>query len=228
MDLEGRVAVVTGAASGIGAAMARRFAAGAARAVVVADLDVERAGQVAGEVARAGAEALAMRTDVGLESDVRALVATALERFGRVDLLCSNAGVAFGRGIDAPAEDWALAWSVNVMAHLYGARAVLPSMLQRGEGYLLHTCSAAGLLTSPGDAPYAVTKHAAVAFAEWLAVTYGDRGIGVSVVCPLGVATPMLLGPLGDGEGAARAVAASGDIIAPEQVADAVVAGLAA
>ncbi|SRR6266545_1533436 len=228
MDLEGRVAVVTGAASGIGAAMARRFAAGAARAVVVADLDVERAGQVAGEVARAGAEALAMRTDVGLESDVRALVATALERFGRVDLLCSNAGVAFGRGIDAPAEDWALAWSVNVMAHLYGARAVLPSMLERGEGYLLHTCSAAGLLTSPGDAPYTVSKHAAVAFAEWLAVTYGDKGIRVSVLCPQGVRTNMLLGGLSEDSPAARVVATAGAVLEPEQVADIVVDGLAA
>src|SRR6266511_2152829 len=191
MDLEGRVAVVTGAASGIGAAMARRFAAGAARAVVVADLDVERAGQVAGEVARAGAEALAMRTDVGLESDVRALV-----------------------------------WSVNVMAHLYGARAVLPSMLQRGEGYLLHTCSAAGLLTSPGDAPYTVSKHAAVAFAEWLAVTYGDKGVRFSVLCPQGVRTNMLLGGLQEGNAAARAVAAAGELLEPEQVADAVVEGL--
>src|SRR6266536_2650170 len=155
-------------------------------AVVVADLDEARAREVAAQVERAGAGGVAVPTDVRSEPQVRALVATALERFGQVDLVCSNAGVAFGRGLDAGDEDWALAWSVNVMAHVYAAGAALPAMLGRGEGYLLQTCSAAGLLTSPGDAPYTLSKHAAVAFAEWLAIAYGDRGVKVSALCPQG------------------------------------------
>ncbi len=228
MDLQGRVVVVTGAARGIGAAMARRFAAERAHAVVVADRDAEPARTLADELTRDGAQGLAARCDVGVEDDVHALVVTTLDRFGRVDLLCSNAGVAFGRGIDATAEDWAAAWSVNVMAHVFAARAVLPSMLERGHGYLLQTCSAAGLLTAPGDAPYTASKHAAVAFAEWLAVTYGDKGIRVSVLCPQGVRTNMLLGGLKAGDPAARVVAAAGELLEPEQVAGAVVEGLAA
>jgi len=206
--------------------MARRFAAEGARAVVVADRDEGPARVVAAEVERAGTAGVAVRTDVSVEPQVRALVAGALQRFGQVDLVCSNAGVAFGRGLDAGDEDWAQAWSVNVMAHVFAARAVLPSMLARGAGYLLHTCSAAGLLTSPGDAPYTVSKHAAVAFAEWLAVTYGDKGIRISVLCPQGVRTNMLLGGLASGDPAARVVAAAGELLEPEQVADAVVEGL--
>jgi NAD(P)-dependent dehydrogenase (short-subunit alcohol dehydrogenase family) len=228
MDLRDKVVVVTGGANGIGAAMVRRFAAQGARAVAVADLDEARARAVAAEVERAGAQSLAVRCDVGDEDQVRGLVAAALERFGQVDLFCSNAGVAFGKGVDAPAEDWDLAWRVNVLAHVFAARAVLPSMLARRAGYLLHTCSAAGLLTNPGDAPYTVSKHAAVAFAEWLAVTYGDEGVRVSALCPQGVKTSMLLGGLEEGSAAARAVAAAGELLEPEQVADAVVEGLAA
>ncbi len=226
MDLDGRIVIVTGAARGIGAAMARRFAAEGARAVVVADRDGERARAVADAVTRDGVQGIAVRTDVGLEHDVRELVTGTLDRFGRVDLLCSNAGVAFARGVEAPAEDWALAWSVNVMAHVYAARAVLPSMLARGAGYLLQTCSAAGLLSSPGDAPYTLSKHAAVGLAEWLAITYGDRGIKVSALCPQGVRTDMLLHGLEAGDPAARVVAAASEMLEPEQVADAVVEGL--
>ncbi len=228
MDLQGKVVVVTGGGSGIGAAMARRFATEGARAVVVADLDEARAREVAAQVERAGVGGVAVRTDVRSEPQARALVATALERFGQVDLVCSNAGVAFGRGLDAGDEDWALAWSVNVMAHVYAARAALPAMLGRGEGYLLQTCSAAGLLTSPGDAPYTLSKHAAVAFAEWLAIAYGDRGVKVSALCPQGVRTPMLVGALEAGNPAARAVAAVGELLEPDEVAEAVVEGLAA
>ncbi len=227
MDLRHKVVVVTGGGSGIGAAMARRFAAEGALAVAVADLDEARASEVAAEVGHAGAASLATRTDVGAEPEVRGLVDAVLERFGRVDLFCSNAGVAFGRGLDATADDWERAWSVNVLAHVYAARAVLPSMLERGHGYLLHTCSAAGLLTNPGDAPYTLSKHAAVAFAEWLSVTYGDQGVRVSALCPQGVRTNMLLAGLEAGNSAARAVAAAGRLLEPEQVADAVVEGLA-
>ncbi len=226
MKVHGRVVVVTGGANGIGAAMVRRFAADGALGVVVADLDDAKASEVAADADRVGSQGLAMRCDVGDEDQVRSLVTAVLERFGRIDLFCSNAGVAFGKGVDAATEEWDLAWRVNVMAHVFAARAVLPSMLARGAGYLLHTCSAAGLLTSPGDAPYTVSKHAAVAFAEWLAVTYRDKGILISVLCPQGVRTDMLLGGLASGDPAARVVAAAGELLEPEQVADAVVEGL--
>jgi NAD(P)-dependent dehydrogenase (short-subunit alcohol dehydrogenase family) len=228
MQLRDKVVVVTGGAGGIGAAMARRLAAEGARAVVVADLDEPGAELVAAEVEAAGVTGMATRTDVAAEPEVRALVDQALERFERIDLFCSNAGVAAGRGLDATADDWQRAWSVNVLAHVHAARAVLPAMLARGHGYLLQTCSAAGLLTNPGDAPYTLSKHAAVAFAEWLSITYGDRGIRVSAICPQGVRTPMLLGGLEEANAAALAVAAAGELLEPEQVADVVVEGLAA
>jgi NAD(P)-dependent dehydrogenase (short-subunit alcohol dehydrogenase family) len=228
MELRDKVVVVTGGASGIGAAMARRFAAEGAAAVVLADRDHAGAAAVADEVGRAGAAGVAARTDVAAEPEVRALVEGVLERFGRIDLLCSNAGVAAGRGLDAPAEDWERAWRVNVLAHVYAARAALPAMLERGEGYLLQTCSAAGLLTNPGDAPYTLSKHAAVAFAEWLSVTYGGAGIRVSALCPQGVRTPMLLGGLDAASPAAMAVAAAGELLEPDEVARVVVEGLAA
>lgn len=227
MRVQGKVVVVTGAAGGIGAAMARRFAAEGAAGILVADLDSTAAEELAGELGQRGCQAVATRTDVGSDDDVRAMVATAEERLGPVDLMCSNAGRAFGLGLDAPGDDWSAAWSVNVMAHVYAARAVLPSMLERGSGYLLHTCSAAGLLTQAGDALYTVTKQAAVGLAEWIALTYGDSGIGVSALCPQGVRTPMLTGGLERGDSMAKVVAAAGDVLEPEQVADAVVAGLA-
>jgi len=223
MQIRDSVVVVTGAGSGIGAALAWRFAEEGAAAVVVSDRDSAAADGVAAEI-----DAVADATDVTSELAVAALVARTEERFGRIDLFCSNAGIGTGEGVDAPDEVWRQAFDVHVMAHVYAARAVLPGMLDRGHGYLLNTASAAGLLTSPGDAPYTVTKHGAVALAEWLAVEYRDRGIGVSVLCPFGVATPLLMQPLAQGNAAARAVAASGEIITPEQVADTVVAGLAA
>ena len=228
MELQGAVVVVTGGANGIGAAMARRFAANGAMGVVIADLDDTTASEVGADVDRAGSQAMVMRCDVGDPDQVHALVTATLERFGRVDLFCSNAGVAFGSGLDAADDQWDLAWRVNVMAHVYAARAVLPPMLDRGQGYLLHTCSAAGLLTNPGDAPYTASKHAAVAFAEWLAVTYGDRGIRMSVLCPQGVRTNMLLSGLEAGDAAARVVAEAGEMLEPEQVAEAAVEGLRA
>ena len=223
MQINGKVVVITGGGSGIGAAMARRFAADGAEAVVVADLNLDSARQVAAEIGGA-AEAL----DVADAAAVTDLAERTIARFGRVDLYCSNAGFATGVELDDPADLWHKAYDVHVMSHVYAARALLPHMLERGSGYLLNTASAAGLLTSPGDAPYSVTKHGAVALAEWLAVTYGGRGVGVSVLCPLGVATPLLMDPIAAGEPGALAVAASGTIITAEQVADAVVAGLAA
>jgi NAD(P)-dependent dehydrogenase (short-subunit alcohol dehydrogenase family) len=222
MELHDAVTVVTGAGSGIGAALARRFAAEGAAAVVVSDRDGDAAQRVAEEIG-----GTADTTDVTDEAAVAALVERTVAAHGRIDLFCSNAGVFSGGGIEAATAVWEQVFAVNVMAHVYAARAVLPSMLERGSGYLLNVASAAGLLTTPGDAPYTVTKHGAVALAEWLSVTYGDRGIGVSVLCPLGVATPLLLDPLEEGRSAAAVVAASGTVISPEDVAQSVVEGLA-
>lgn len=225
MRLTDRVAVITGAASGIGAALARRFAAEGAAALVLADLDGE--GVTATSEAIEGTETVTAELDVTVEAQVTALVVEALRRFGRVDLFCANAGVTSGAGLDATDAQWQRTWAVNVQSHVYAARAVLPSMLQRGDGYLLNTASAAGLLTAVGDAPYAVTKHAAVAFAEWLAITYGDRGIKVSALCPQGVDTPLLREGLDSGHVGALVTAAGGAVLPPDAVADAVIAGLA-
>jgi len=223
MDLDGTHCIVTGGGSGIGRALCHRFGAGGA-AVVVADLDEGAARATAASVVDAGGRAEAVGCDVRSEAQVRALVVRAEELFGPVELFCSNAGVGVAGGPEAPDEDWTLAWQVNVMAHVYAARAVLPGMLARGQGYLLNTASAAGLLTNLGAAPYTATKHAAVGFAEWLAITYGGAGIKVSCLCPQGVRTPMLLGGLGAVAG--EAVLAAGGMLEPEQVAEAVVEGL--
>lgn len=213
MEMKGKVIVVTGGGSGIGAALLRRFAREGAAGLVVADLDGARAEAVAAEVG-----GLAVRTDVSQEAEVQALIDRATAHCGRVDVLCSNAGIALGGGLAAPIDDWQRSWDVNVMAHVWGARAVLPQMLARGEGYLLQTASAAGLLSHPESATYAVSKHAAVAFAEWLAMNHGDQGIRVSCLCPQGVRTPMLLGA----DGARRSFLLDG-AVTPEQVADDVV-----
>ncbi|HZM78276.1 MAG TPA: SDR family oxidoreductase [Candidatus Limnocylindrales bacterium] len=215
MNLAGKRVVITGAAGGIGAAMARRFHAEGA-SLVLSDLQ-------APEGLAAELDAIAVSCDVSDEAQVGKLVEVA----GEIDLFCANAGIATGLGLDAGNDAWDRSWAVNVMAHVYSARAVLPGMLARGGGYLLHTCSAAGLLISLNDAPYNVTKHAAVAFAEWLTAMYGDKGIRVSALCPQGVRTPMLMEGLEKGELAARAVAAAGAILEPEEVAEFVVQGLA-
>ncbi len=242
MEIDDRVVVVTGGASGIGRALCRRFAVEGARAVVVADFNAEGARAVADELDQAdsGSEpttrALAVPTDVSREPDVIALVERTESTFGPIDLFCSNAGIAVGGGADAPDEEWDRIWRINVMAHIYAARAVLPGMIDRGEGYLLNTASAAGLLTNLGAAPYSVTKHAAVALAEWLAITHGDEGIKVSCLCPQGVRTAMLLGGLDPSAAeageqafpAGQVVLASGDMLEPEDVAEAVVEGLRA
>lgn len=187
MLIQGKVVVVTGGANGIGRALCRAFAAAGARAVVVADLDEQGAKKVAGEINGTPAA-----VNMGKEPEVQRLVEQTSKQFGQIDIFCSNAGVGVQGGPDAPDADWQRSWDVNVMAHIYAARAVLPQMLARGEGYLVQTVSAAGLLTQIGSAPYSVTKHAAMSFAEWLAITYGDQGIRVSALCPQGVRTNML------------------------------------
>jgi len=187
MQIRDRVVVVTGGASGIGRALCRRFYAEGARAVVVADIDGDGAASVAREIS-----GLSIPVDVSRESDIARLAEQTIDAYGQIDLFCSNAGIGVDGGEEASDEDWQRIWEINLMAHVYAARAVLPAMLARGEGYLLQTASAAGLLTQIGSAPYSVTKHAAVAFAEWLSITYGDRGIKVSCLCPQGVRTRML------------------------------------
>lgn len=187
MRTDGRVVVITGGGGGIGAALAARFAAEDDAHVVVADIDGASAAAVA-----AGIDGMSVELDVTDELATRTAVGEIEERFGRIDILCLNAGVATGGSVDAPDEAWQHTWDVNVMAHVYATRHALPGMLSRGEGYIVSTASAAGLLTTIGAAPYSVTKHATVALAEWLAVTYGTRGIRVSCLCPQFVQTPML------------------------------------
>jgi NAD(P)-dependent dehydrogenase (short-subunit alcohol dehydrogenase family) len=232
MELRDRICVVTGGASGIGQALCQRFASEGARTVVVVDKDADGALATSQPL---GSRGTALTADVTVEADIEAVVERTEAEIGPIDLFASNAGVLGFGGIEAPDTVWESVWSVNVLAHLYAARAMVPLMLERGGGYLLSTASAAGLLSQPGDAPYSVTKHAAVAFAEWLAITYGDLGIKVSCVCPMAVDTAMLRGGAGTGgegterPGAARAetqAAAVAGILSPDRVADAVVAGI--
>jgi NAD(P)-dependent dehydrogenase (short-subunit alcohol dehydrogenase family) len=217
MDLRDRVVVVTGGAGGIGRALCRRFAAEGAAGVVVSDLDEAGTRTVADEVG-----GLAVPANVAVEAEVANLVRRALDSFGRIDLFCSNAGILYDGGPEVPNEKWQRIWEVNVMSHLYVARAVLPGMLERGEGYLLGTISAAALLNHLGAMPYAVTKAAALSLFEWLAINHGDDGIRVSCVCPQGVRTAMIAG-----EGASNALLAAG-ALAPEEVATSVLEGVRA
>jgi NAD(P)-dependent dehydrogenase (short-subunit alcohol dehydrogenase family) len=220
MLLSGRVVVVTGGGNGIGRALCRRFATEGAKAIVVADINEATAAQAAGEI---GGTAVAC--DVSREPDIVALVARTIATHGGIDLFCSNAGIAVNGDEHTPDAEWARCWDVNVMAHVYAARAVVPHMLERGGGYLLQTVSAAGLLTHPQSATYAVTKHASLAFAEWLSMTYGDRGIKVSALCPQGVRTDMLR--RAEAEGTRRSFLLD-SALEPEQVAEDVVKGLEA
>ncbi len=211
MELNDAVAVITGGSGGIGRAMAEAFLAQGARAVVLADLDPDA---VAASAAELGCEGRAC--DVTDESQVVDLVESTLTAHGPIDLFCSNAGAgAEGVLTDAPNEVWQRQWELHVMAHLYAARAVVPSMIANGGGYLLNTASAAGLLAALGSGPYTVTKAAAVKLAEFLAITHGDEGIRVSVLCPQGVNTAMAPRSLGDGQ--------TDGIIEPEALADVVV-----
>ncbi len=221
MELADKHIVVTGGAGGIGRALVRRFAAEGARAIVVADRVLEPAQAIAREV-----DGLAVEFDAGREESVRSLISQATDANGPIDIFISNAGVpgAMG-GPEAGDEVWDEAWRVNVMAHVWASRALLPEMLKRGDGYLINTASAAGLLTQVSSLVYSVTKHAAVSLAEWLSIEYRAAGVRVSCICPQGVRTPML--DLAMDEPAGAAALASGGLIEPEDVADAVVAGIA-
>jgi NAD(P)-dependent dehydrogenase (short-subunit alcohol dehydrogenase family) len=220
VELADRNVVITGAGSGIGRALAERFAAERPRTLVLADLDQE----AVDAVARATG-AVAMRVDVSREEEIEALVARAREEGGEIDLFCSNAGVPGPPGgPEAPDAGFEQAWRVNVMAHIWAARALLPAMVARGDGYLLSTASAAGVLTQVSALAYSTTKHAAVAVAEWLSITYGDAGVKVSCLCPQAVRTPMLEMALEDPVGAAALL--SDDVLEPAEVAEAVLAGV--
>jgi NAD(P)-dependent dehydrogenase (short-subunit alcohol dehydrogenase family) len=221
VKVEGAVAVVTGGASGIGRALALALADAGAAAVVVADLDGAGAERVAGEI---GGHARGVGCDVADDPAVGALIQETEAAFGPVALFCANAGVAIGHGIEPDDAVWARAVDVNLRAHIVAARHLVPRWLERGGGYFLATASAAGLLTQIGSAPYAVTKHAAVAFAEWLSVTYGDRGVGVSCLCPMGVNTEMIKAD----DIAVRTVTAAGAVLEPEEVAAAALEAIAA
>lgn len=217
MKIRDKAIVVTGAASGIGRALCLRFAQEGARMVIAADVDLPGTEETVAMLTAldTGSEARAIQCDVSREEQVRSLAADAEASAGQIDLFCANAGIFIPGDEQVGNDDWQRIWDINVMAHVYAARAVLPAMLARGEGYLLNTASAAGLLSQVGSAPYAVTKHAAVGFAEWLSITYGHQGIKVSVLCPQAVRTAMTAGGGG--------VAAVDGMLEPEQLADSVV-----
>ncbi len=232
MDLHGRTAVVTGGGSGIGAALAHALVDAGAR-VVVADIDAAAAARVADRLnATTPGAAHGVGADVTTAAANAELIAAAETHFGPIDVFFANAGVAGDAGLDAGDEAWSQALGVNVLAHVHAARLLVPKWLERGEGYFVSTASAAGLLTQLGSATYAVSKHAAVGFAEWLSVTYGDRGIRVSCVCPMGVKTPLLDGAAAaDIPGAAlaaKAVTTAGKVLDPDAVAADILAGVAA
>ncbi|HJW40682.1 MAG TPA: SDR family NAD(P)-dependent oxidoreductase [Rhizomicrobium sp.] len=209
MDIRGKIVVVTGAASGIGRALARRFAQAGAKCVVCSDINGDGAAATAKEIG-----GVAFTTDVAKEADIQTLIETVEKERGPIDLFFSNAGIGYGGGAEVSNERWQRIWDINVMAHVWAARHLVPRMAARGGGYLLSTASAAGLLSQVGSAPYAVTKHAAVGLAEWLAITHGDQGIKVSVLCPQAVRTAMTAGNP-DG------VASIDGMIEPEAVAEA-------
>lgn len=220
MQIRDKVVVVTGGASGIGKSLCERFAAEGAQAVVVADINQAGIDAVAASIAEK-TNVLAVKTDVSVESDIQSLVLQTLDAFGHIDLFCSNAGIFTIGGEEVADDAWDRIWDINVKSHIYAARAVLPGMLARGEGYLLNTASAAGLLSQIGSAPYAVTKHAAVGFAEWLSITYGNRGIKVSVLCPQAVRTQMTANTRGGG------VAGVDGMLEPDVLAQTVIETLA-
>ena len=215
MHIKDKVVVVTGGASGIGKSLSERFAREGARAVIVSDINQAGVDATVADIA-ALTEARGIVANVGKEDEVSALVDATLAEFGHIDLFCSNAGISIEGGVEVDDTAWQRIWDINVMAHVWAARHLVPLMAARGGGYLLNTASAAGLLNQVGSAPYGVTKHAAVGLAEWLALTYGDQGIKVSVLCPQAVRTEMTRGHEGH-------VAALDGMMEPAPVADACV-----
>jgi NAD(P)-dependent dehydrogenase (short-subunit alcohol dehydrogenase family) len=234
MDTKGRIAVVTGAAGGIGGAIVRGLVAEGARAVVATDLDVSGVEQLASDLngdtatAAGGARVFPRQLDVSDELATRALVDEIDGTVGPIDLWFANAGLSGGGGPEAADLVWERQWQVNVMAHVYAARALLPGWVARGEGHLVTTASMAGLLTSLGDGVYAATKHAAVGLAEWLAITYADQGVKVSCVCPGAVNTNMLRGGAGGDADKAAAAIGGGDVLDPSGAAAAILEGVRA
>ncbi|MCV6583924.1 MAG: SDR family oxidoreductase [Marinibacterium sp.] len=214
MTIKDKIVVVTGAGGGIGAALAQRFAAEGAKKVVCSDISLEAAERVAAEI-----DGLALRTDVGSEDEIAALIRHVEDEIGPIDLFCSNAGILIHGGIDVGNDKWSKIWDVNLMSHVWAARHLVPRMTARGGGTFLITASAAGLLNQIGSAPYGVTKHAAVGFAEWLAMSHGDDGIKVSALCPQAVRTDMT-------RGFEEHAASIDGMLSPEDVADACVEAL--
>jgi NAD(P)-dependent dehydrogenase (short-subunit alcohol dehydrogenase family) len=223
MDIEDKVAVITGGGSGIGRALATALAAAGAR-VVVGDIDRVRAQQTAEIILALGHQAFAREGDASAEADIAALIALATTKFGPVDIYVANAGVGGPPGLVVPESEWDHVLDVNLRAHIRAATQLVPCWAERGSGYFLSVASAAGLLTQLGAAAYAVSKHAALGFAEWLAITYGDIGIGVSCLCPMGVDTALLTGlresPEPDARLAASAVVTAGEVLDPDAVAE--------
>lgn len=211
MELRDKIIVVTGAASGIGRAMCIRFAQEGARHIACVDRDMKGARETAAMMG-----GTAYEVDVSVKEQITGMIDTVEAQAGPIDLFCSNAGISIAGGVEVPDEDWQRIWEINVMSHVWAARHLVPLMSKRGGGYLLNTSSAAGLLNQIGSAPYGVTKHAAVGLAEWLALTYGDQGIKVSVLCPQAVKTEMT-------RGHEDHVAAIDGMMEPEPVAEACV-----
>ncbi|MDA8380340.1 MAG: SDR family NAD(P)-dependent oxidoreductase [Actinomycetota bacterium] len=230
MHLDGKVAVVTGGASGIGAALCRALAAAGADTVIVADRDEKGAESVAAAIAATGCRVEPVHLDVSIADQVETMVRRVEAEHERIDIYFSNAGIMVAGGVEVPDEDWDRIWAVNLMSHVYAARYVLPHMVARSDGYLVFTASAAGLLTQLGAAPYSVTKHAVVALAEWLQITYARSGIRVSCVCPEAVRTnlvPELAARTPPAAGSAVSQAARDGILEPEHVAVSVMEALA-
>ncbi len=229
MDIKGKVVLITGAASGIGEAMAKRFLAEGAAGLVLADVQDAALERLAAQLnwsqpaAQTPVPVLARRCDVTREADIQALVAAGEEHFGRIDICCSNAGLIRDGGEEASDESWQLNWNIHVMAHVWMCRAVLPGMIRRGEGYLLITASAAGLLTSLPSSSYAVTKHASIAFAESMSIRHGPEGIRVSVLCPQAVDTPMM-DVRRDVPGGSAQI---DEMLSPDRLCDTVIEGIA-